>query len=100
MFFAVRAGLEAGVTAAEAVQSKDFSASFLSQYEERWMKTIGTNLQFQSQVSEETIGKILRMSDEALRLKQYEKGVIEAFLRYIAYVAERASRKLKKTATS
>lgn len=100
VFFAVRAGLEAGVTAAEAVQSKDFSASFLSRYEERWMKTIGTNLEFQSQVFEETIGKILRMSDEALRLKQYEKGVIEAFLKYIAYVAERASRKLKKTATS
>ena len=100
VFFAVRAGLEAGVTAAEAAQSKDFSASFLSRYEERWMKTIGTNLEFQSQVFEETIGKILRMSDEALRLKQYEKGVIEAFLKYIAYVAERASRKLKKTATS
>ncbi|MHA1363034.1 MAG: NAD(P)/FAD-dependent oxidoreductase [Candidatus Freyarchaeota archaeon] len=100
VFFAVRAGLEAGVTAAEAVQSKDFSASFLSRYEERWMKTIGTNLEFQSQVFEETIGKILRMGDEALRLKQYEKGVIEAFLKYIAYVAERASRKLKKTATS
>ena len=100
VFFAVRAGIDAGVTAAEAVQSKDFSASFLSRYEERWMKTIGTNLEFQSQVFEETIGKILRMSDEALRLKQYEKGVIEAFLKYIAYVAERASRKLKKTATS
>ncbi|MEX2705988.1 MAG: NAD(P)/FAD-dependent oxidoreductase [Candidatus Freyrarchaeum guaymaensis] len=100
VFFAVRAGLEAGVTAAEAAQSKDFSASFLSRYEERWMKTIGTNLEFQSQVFEETIGKILRMSDEALRLKQYEKGVIEAFLKYIAYVVERASRKLKKTATS
>ena len=100
VFFAVRAGIDAGVTAAEAVQSKDFSASFLSRYEERWMKTIGTNLEFQSQVFEETIGKILRMSDEALRLKQYEKGVIEAFLKYIAYVAERTSRKLKKTATS
>ena len=100
VFFAVRAGIDAGVTAAEAVQSKDFSASFLSRYEERWMKTIGTNLEFQSQVFEETIGKILRMSDEALRLKQYEKGVIEAFLKYIAYVVERASRKLKKTATS
>lgn len=97
IFFAVRAGMDAGLTAAEAVQNKDSSASFLSQYEKRWMRSIGKNLEFQSKVFEETIGKILKIEDEAVRREQYEKGVIEAFLRYIAYVAEYSSRKLKKT---
>ncbi|MGQ9723371.1 MAG: hypothetical protein ACUVXA_18865, partial [Candidatus Jordarchaeum sp.] len=98
IFFAVRAGMDAGTTASEAVQSKDFSADFLSKYEQRWMNSIGHNLGFQAQVFEETIGKILKMEDKSVRREQYEKGVIEAFLKYIAYVAEYSTRKLKKTA--
>ncbi|MBS7280988.1 MAG: NAD(P)/FAD-dependent oxidoreductase [Candidatus Freyarchaeota archaeon] len=97
IFFAVRAGMDAGITAAEAVQSRDFSAAFLSKYEERWMNSIGHNLVFQSQVFEETIGKILKMEDKLVQEEQYEKGVIEAFLKYIAYVAEYSTRKSKKT---
>ncbi len=97
IFFAVRAGMDAGITAAEAVQSKDFSAAFLSKYEERWMNSIGHNLGFQAQVFEETIGKILKMEDKLVQEEQYEKGVIEAFLKYIAYVAEYSTKKSKKT---
>jgi digeranylgeranylglycerophospholipid reductase len=94
IFFAVRAGMDAGLTAAEATQSRDFSAEFLSRYEQRWMKSIGQNLEFQSQVFDETLGKILKIDNESTRREQYEKGVIEAFLKYITYVAERSSKKL------
>ncbi len=93
IFFSVRAGMDAGSTAAEAVQSGDFSAKFLSRYEERWMRSIGQNLKFQSQVFEETLGKILKIENEPIRREQYEKGVIEAFLKYIAFVAEYSSKK-------
>nr|MDO8082630.1 NAD(P)/FAD-dependent oxidoreductase [Candidatus Freyarchaeota archaeon] len=96
IFFAIRAGMDAGLTAAEAVQGRDFSAEFLSRYEQRWMRSIGQNLKFQSQVFEETLGKILKIDNESIRREQYEKGVIEAFLKYIVYVAEHSSKKLEK----
>ncbi|MHA1278381.1 MAG: NAD(P)/FAD-dependent oxidoreductase [Candidatus Helarchaeota archaeon] len=96
IFFAIKAGLEAGKTAAEAVQKKDFSARFLAQYETRWQQSIGDNLTHQGHIFDTTLGKILQTDDPAIHLKQYREGIIEAFMRYVSYV--RQKQKPKKIA--
>lgn len=102
IFYAVRAGMDAGVTAAEAVNEGDFSAEFLSKYQKRWKKSIGIALDFQGQIYHETIGKILVLEDEKERDEQYEKGFIEAFSMFIAFIEKYAQKKKetpKATAT-
>jgi flavin-dependent dehydrogenase len=88
IFYAVKAGLEAGRTAAEAVQSHDYSAAFLARYEDQ-LGSLWENLSYQAQIIEETLGQILRTTDERVHRKQYREGLIEGFLRYIGYMTKK-----------
>lgn len=93
IYYAVRGGIEAGITAAEAVNERDFSANFLSKYEDRWQASIGIALDFQDHIFQETVGKILNLEDEMEREDQYEKGFIQAFQMLIDFVQEYAKKK-------
>jgi digeranylgeranylglycerophospholipid reductase len=93
VFYAVRAGIDAGVTAAEAVNSCDFSADFLSKYQERWEKSVGKVLDFQEQVFQNTVGKILALEDEKEKDEQYEKGFVEAFNIFVSVIENYAGQK-------
>jgi geranylgeranyl reductase family protein len=93
IYYAVRAGTEAGVTAAEAVNENNFSVDYLSKYQERWEASIGTALNFQDQIFNETVGKILNIEDEKERDNQYEIGFIQAFKMLIDFVQEYAKKK-------
>jgi digeranylgeranylglycerophospholipid reductase len=53
IYYAIRAGMNAGITAAEAVNEGDFSAEFLSKYQDRWELSIGITLKFQNQIYQE-----------------------------------------------
>ena len=86
VFYAVRAGMDAGVTAAEAVNTGDFSAGFLSKYQERWERSVGKFLDFQEQIFQNTVGKILSLEDEKEMDEQYERGFIEAFETFVSVV--------------
>ena len=86
VFYAVRAGMDAGVTAAEAVNTGDFSAGFLSKYQERWERSVGKFLDFQEQIFQNTVGKILSLEDEKEMDEQYERGFIEAFEMFVSVV--------------
>jgi digeranylgeranylglycerophospholipid reductase len=79
VFYAARAGIDAGVTAVEAVNNEDFSSEFLSRYQERWVKSVGSLLDFQEQIFQNTIGKSLALEDEKEKDEKFEKGFIEAF---------------------
>ncbi len=93
IYYAVRAGMEAGVTAAEAINEGDVSREFLSKYQERWERSIGVALEFQDQIFHETVGKILILEDERERENQYERGFIEAFSMLIDFIQEYAKQK-------
>ena len=93
IYYAVRGGIEAGVTAAEAVNEGDFTGNFLSKYQERWEASIGITLDFQDHIFSETVGKILNLEDEKERDEQYEKGFIQAFKMLIDFVQEYAKKK-------
>ena len=93
IYYAVRGGIEAGVTAAEAVSEGDFTANFLSRYQERWETSIGIALDFQDHIFNETVGKILNLEDEKERDEQYETGFIQAFKMLIDFVQEYAKKK-------
>ncbi|MGQ9723494.1 MAG: geranylgeranyl reductase family protein [Candidatus Jordarchaeum sp.] len=103
VYYAVRAGMDAGVTAAEAVNSGDFSAEFLSAYQERWVKSVGNILDFQDQIFQNTVGKILALEDEKEKDEQYEKGFVEAFNIFVSVIEKYAQQKKetpKATTTS
>ncbi|UCG04149.1 MAG: NAD(P)/FAD-dependent oxidoreductase [Candidatus Heimdallarchaeota archaeon] len=93
IYYAVRGGIEAGVTAVEAVNEGDFSANFLSKYQDRWQASIGTVLDFQDHIFKETVGKILNIEDEKEREEQYERGFIQAFRMLIDFIQEYAKKK-------
>jgi digeranylgeranylglycerophospholipid reductase len=93
IYYAVRGGIEAGVTAAEAVNEGNFTVDFLSKYQERWEASIGITLDFQDHIFSETVGKILNLEDEKERDEQYEKGFIQAFKMLIDFVQEYAKKK-------
>ncbi len=93
VYYAVRAGMEAGVTAAEAVNEQNFSAEFLSVYQERWVKSIGGILDFQEQIFQNTVGKILALEDGKEKDEQYEKGFIEAFNIFVSVIEQYAQQK-------
>jgi electron transfer flavoprotein-quinone oxidoreductase len=59
IYFAVRAGIAAGETAVQAINSSDISKHFLQKYEDRWRREIGENLEIQA--------KILRESETPLQ---------------------------------
>ena len=88
IYYAVRAGLEAGATAAEAVNNNDFTAEFLSNYEERWLSVIGEQLLYQEKLFLDTIGKALEVEDEKLRDEIYEKKLMEAIVGYTQWIIE------------
>ncbi len=93
VYYAVRAGMDAGVTAAEAVNNEEFSAEFLSVYQERWAKSVGMILDFQEQIFQNTVGKILALEDEKEKDEQYEKGFVEAFNIFISVIEKYAQQK-------
>ncbi|MEM3562967.1 MAG: geranylgeranyl reductase family protein [Candidatus Jordarchaeaceae archaeon] len=97
VYYAVRAGMDAGVTAAEAVNSGDFSAEFLSAYQDRWVKSVGNILDFQDQIFKNTVGKILALEDEKEKDEQYEKGFVEAFNIFVSVIEKYAQQKKEKT---
>ncbi|MEM3562966.1 MAG: NAD(P)/FAD-dependent oxidoreductase [Candidatus Jordarchaeaceae archaeon] len=88
IYYAVRAGLEAGATAAEAVNIGDVSAHFLSKYEERWLEVMGEQLLYQEKLFLETVGKALEVKDEKLRHELYEKRLLEAIVGYTQWIIE------------
>ncbi len=88
IYYAVRAGLEAGETAAEAVNNCDFSSDFLSKYEERWLSVIGEQLLYQEKLFLDTVGKALEVKDEKLRHELYEKRLLEAIVGYTQWIIE------------
>ncbi|MEX2705986.1 MAG: NAD(P)/FAD-dependent oxidoreductase [Candidatus Freyrarchaeum guaymaensis] len=88
IYYAVRAGIEAGVMAAEAVNNGDFSAGVLSNYEERWHSVIGEQLHYQEKLFRETVGKALEVEDEGLRDELYEKKLLEAIIGYTQWIIE------------
>ncbi len=88
IYYAVRAGIEAGLMAAEAVNNGDFSAEFLSNYEERWLSVIGEQLLYQEKLFRETVGKALEVEDEGLRDELYEKKLLEAIVGYTQWIIE------------
>lgn len=88
IYYAVRAGLEAGTTAAEAVNNCDFSSDFLSKYEERWLSVIGEQLLYQEKLFLDTVGKALEVKDEKLRHELYEKRLLEAIVGYTQWIIE------------
>jgi digeranylgeranylglycerophospholipid reductase len=88
IYYAVRAGLEAGETAAEAVNNCDFSSEFLSKYEERWLSVIGEQLLYQEKLFLDTVGKALEVKDEKLRHELYEKRLLEAIVGYTQWIIE------------
>jgi flavin-dependent dehydrogenase len=93
VYYAVRAGMDAGVTAAEAVNRCDFSAEFLSKYQERWETSVGKVLDFQEQVFQNTVGKILALEDEKEKNEQYEKGFIDAFNIFVSVIEKYSQQK-------
>lgn len=95
MFYAVRAGVDAGVTAVEAVNNEDFSAEFLSRYQERWVKSVGSLLDFQEQIFQNTLGKILAQEDGREKNEQFEKGFVEVF-NIFASIIEKYGQKIGK----
>jgi digeranylgeranylglycerophospholipid reductase len=48
--YAIKAGRNAGTTAVEAVRQGDFSANFLSRYQDLWKLSIGITLNYQNQL--------------------------------------------------
>jgi electron transfer flavoprotein-quinone oxidoreductase len=50
IYFAVRAGIAAGETAAQAINTSDTSKHFLQKYEERWRREVGENLEVQARI--------------------------------------------------
>nr|MDO8082631.1 geranylgeranyl reductase family protein [Candidatus Freyarchaeota archaeon] len=100
VYYAMRAGMDAGVTAAEAVNNEDFSAEFLSVYQERWVKSVGNILDFQEQIFQNTVGKILALEDEKEKDEQYEKGFIEAFNIFVSIIEKYAQQKKETTQTT
>jgi digeranylgeranylglycerophospholipid reductase len=93
VYYAVKAGMDAGVTAAEAVNDCNFSAESLSKYQKRWEESVGKVLDFQEQVFRNTVGKILTLEDEKEKDEQYEKGFIEAFNIFTSIIEKYAQQK-------
>ena len=100
VYYAVRAGMDAGITAAEAVNNGDFSAEFLSLYQERWVKSVGNILDFQDQIFKNTVGKILSLKDEKEKDEQYEKGFVEAFNIFVSVIEKYAQQKKETPKTT
>ncbi|MBS7280985.1 MAG: hypothetical protein KIH09_14300, partial [Candidatus Freyarchaeota archaeon] len=88
IYYAVRAGLEAGATAAEAVNIGDVSTHFLSKYEERWLGVMGEQLLYQEKLFLDTVGKALEVKDEKIRHELYEKRLLEAIVGYTQWIIE------------
>ncbi|MFB0559719.1 MAG: NAD(P)/FAD-dependent oxidoreductase [Candidatus Lokiarchaeia archaeon] len=99
IYYAVRAGLEAGATAAEAVNNNDFTAEFLSNYEERWLSVIGEQLLYQEKLFLDTIEKVLEVEDEKLRDELYEKKLMEAIVGYTQWIIEWIIKRKEKSKT-
>ncbi|MEM2146611.1 MAG: NAD(P)/FAD-dependent oxidoreductase [Candidatus Jordarchaeaceae archaeon] len=93
VFYAARAGMDAGITAAEAVNNEDFSADFLSRYQERWMNSVGNLLDFQEKIFQNTVGKILALEDGKKKDEHYEKGFIEVFQIFASLINKYAKAK-------
>jgi flavin-dependent dehydrogenase len=89
IFYAVKTGIEAGITAAEAVHAHDCSVSFLARYDSRWQQAIGEALNYQTQIFWETLGHILTSPDPRTVAKQYETGLVDAFMRFIIYMTKK-----------
>ncbi|MBS7251350.1 MAG: hypothetical protein KIH08_12310, partial [Candidatus Freyarchaeota archaeon] len=81
-------GLEAGATAAEAVNIGDVSTHFLSKYEERWLGVMGEQLLYQEKLFLDTVGKALEVKDEKIRHELYEKRLLEAIVGYTQWIIE------------
>ncbi len=58
----MRAGYLAGITAYEAIEAGDYSASFLRKYDERWKNDFGKTLERNKKIQE----KLIKMDDETL----------------------------------
>jgi len=61
IYFAIRAGIAAGEVAAEAALSNDASAKFLANYEKRWKREIGENLDTQVKLLSQTKNPLIAM---------------------------------------
>jgi flavin-dependent dehydrogenase len=73
IYFAVRAGIDAGEIAAEAALSNNTSAEFLAKYEERWKKEIGTHLDTQVKLLNETKNPLIAMGLYTSYTLQHQK---------------------------
>lgn len=74
------------MTAAEAVGEGDFSADFLSRYEERWDEHIGRQLDVQAELFRDAVGKVMRGE------KPLEEALIEVAVRLVEELRRGAGR--------